>query len=273
MTESQELAVREAEELALAQAQEAEFEGDDNLSVPILKIGQPLTKEVQEEEAEVGEFINTLTGEAITGPVEFIVAYYNRGRFASDKESGRAYVAFGDTIPDAWSELVGEEFVGTPFAEYPDAEEKYKERVNNDEIEWGSGPLVSTTHNYTGLLVVQPYEEDGEVERKPVRLSLQRTNMPAVRKFNTIKRMVLRNKPFWDVAFELSSYGKPFKKGKAYLLNVKSGRKTTADEREDAKNLALAVVGGRVQANDSQAEDPEPTAPAQEPEAAGGLSV
>lgn len=270
--ESTELAVQNQEELALAQAQDAEFDSE-TVSVPILKIGQPLTKEVQEGEAENGEFINTLTGEAVSGPIEFIVSFYNKGRFASDKKSGRAFVAFSDTIPESWADLVGEEFVGTPFSEYPDAEETYKERVNAKEIEWGKGPLVSTTHNYTGLVVVQPLEGDeGEPELQPVRLSLQRTNVPAARKFNTIKRMVLRNKPFWDIVFELSSYEKSFTQGKSYLLSVKSGRKTTADEKEQAKELALHVAGGRVSANDEAADD-APTKPQSEPEAAGGLAV
>jgi hypothetical protein len=129
------LATRSPEEEAILAAQNQEYD-DTPLQTPILKIGQPLTREVQDELAEAGEFINTLSGEVLGDSVEFIVAFYNRGRFASDKDSGRAYVAFSDSIPDHWAELVGEEYVGTPFAEYPDAEERYKERVNNDEIEW-----------------------------------------------------------------------------------------------------------------------------------------
>ena len=269
MTESTDLAVREQEELAILQSQEQEFDAD-SFQTPILKIGQTQTREVQEEQAEAGEFINTLTGEGLGDRVEFIVAYYNKGRFASDPESNRAYVAFTDDIPDSWSELVGEEFVGTPFVEYADAEERFKERVNNKEIPWGKGPLVSTTHNYTGLVVVPAV--GFKDERQPVRLSLQRTNMPAVRKFNSIKRAMLRNKPFWDIAFDLTTYRKSFDKGQAYLLNPKPGRQTTAEEREDAKNLALAVVGGRTVANDEATAD-TPSAPAEEPDAKGGLGL
>lgn len=264
-----ELVPASAEELALIQQQEAEFD-DTPLQTPILKIGQALTREVQEGEAEEGEFINTLTGESLGESVQFIIAYYNRGRFAADKKTRRAYVAFSEEIPESWADLVGEEFVGTPFSEYPDAEEQFKARVNAKEIEWGNGPLISTTHNYTGFVIV-PGEEgsDEPDELQPVRLSLQRTNMPAVRKLNTLKRAMLRNKPFWDVVFELSSAKKAFAAGPAYLLNVKPGRKTSADEREEAKNLALAVAAGNVTSN----EDAEVEAPAEAPENKGGLSV
>jgi hypothetical protein len=268
---SEELAVRSEEEQALIAAQDTELEGV-SFQVPILKIGQPLTREVGNGDAEVGEFINTLTAEGLGEQVDFIVAYYNQGRFASDKDSGRAYTAFDTVIPASWADLVGEEFVGTPFVEYQDAEERFKERVNSKEIEWGKGPLVSTTHNYTGLVVV-PQEEgdDGELEYSPVRLSLQRTNMPAVRKFTQVQRAMLRNKPFYDIVFALSTYSKSFAKGTAYLLNPKPGRKTTAEERADALQLGLAVRAGRVAANDEATADA--TAPTEAPAKGGGLGI
>ncbi len=268
---SNELVTRSEEELALIQSQQAEMEGI-SFQVPILKIGQPLTREVQAGDAERGEFINTLSGEGLGDKVDFIVAYYNQGRFASDKETNRAYTSFDEVIPASWADLVGEEFVGVPFVEYDDAEERYKERVNAKEIEWGKGPLVSTTHNYTGFVIVDPLEDsDEDVEYQPVRLSLQRTNMPAVRKFSTVSRAMLRNKPFYDIVFALSTFEKQFPKGPAYLLSPKPGRKTTAEERADALELALAVRAGRVASNDDAVA--EATAPATAPEAKGALDV
>jgi hypothetical protein len=127
---------RDAALEALRATQEEEFDSGD-FAVPILKIGQPLTKEVQDDNtpAEAGDFINTLTGASLGKNVEFIISYYQKGRFAVDRKTDRAYVAFGDTIPEAWADFVGESFVGTRFDEYPDAEERYKARVNNKEIE------------------------------------------------------------------------------------------------------------------------------------------
>jgi len=259
------------EDLAALQAQQESEIDNDSFQTPILKIGQPLTKEVRAEQAEAGEFINTLTGEGVGDKIGFIVSYYQKGRFAADRDSGRAYVAFGDTIPEAWEPLVGDQFVGTRFDEYPDAEETYKERVNNKEIEWGKGPLVSTTHNFTGFAVVSPVEGEGdEPELQPVRLSLQRTNMPAVRKLLTLKKASLRNRPFWDKVFDLSTSRKQFTKGTAFLLEVKLGRDTTSDERAQAVELAQAVASGRVTDNAATAAADERGA---EPEAKGGLGV
>ena len=266
---------REAALAALRATQEEEFDSGD-FAVPILKIGQPLTKEVQDDNspAEAGDFINTLTGASLGKSVEFIIAYYQRGRFAVDRKTDRTYVAFSDIIPEAWADYVGESFVGTRFDEYPDAEERYKERVNNKEIEWGKGPEVSTTHNYTGLAVVQLRDEEDqlledEYELQPVRLSLQRTNMPAVRKINSLRQMSLRApKMFWDRVFEFRTEKKAFAKGAAHLLVPSLGRATTAEEKEAATELALAVAAGRVSDNSTGAVD----APV-EPDAKGGLAV
>ena len=162
---------------------------------------------------------------------------------------------------------MGEEFVGTPFAEYPDAEEQYKRRVNNKEIPWGKGPLISTTHVFTGLALVEDIET-GEVELQPVRLSLQRTNVPAVKKWMTLKQSKLRNRPFWDKTFVLETEKKSYDKGMAYNLKVSVGRDTTADEKEAAVALAQAVLAGRVADNADGAVD----APV-EPDAKGGMDL
>lgn len=250
------------------QAQQAtEYGDDDLLQTPILKVGQPLTKEVSEGDAEPGEFINTLTNESLGTKVEVIPCYYNRGRFASDDD--RAYVAFGATIPDNWEPLVGAEWVGKPFAEYPEAEETYKAQVNNKEREWGHGPLVSTTHNFTVLIV-----GDGEdADLQPARLSLKRTDVPAARKINTLLNMTLRGKPFWDVVLSLSTTKKQFDKNASFVINpsdVRQVRKTTADEKELGAQLAQAVTHGRTVA--AGAEDALQDKPA-EPDAGGGLAV
>lgn len=265
--DSAELAVPDDVAAAIAAAQQAEY-GDEPLQTPILKIGQGLTKEVENGDASVGEFINTLTGEGVGDAVEFVVGYYNRGRFASGPRGsavdGRAFTAYGSTIPPSWEPLVGEEWVGVPFSEYPEAEEEYKRRVNDKEIEWGHGPLVSTTHNYTGLLV----NEDGEPE--PVRLSLKRIDMPAHRKLNTLLRAVLRNKPTWDKVVKLTTTSREFSGRRAYTIDpaaIKFVRDTTPEERAYAAEVARAVMSGR--ATSVEVED-APTAP---PANDGGLAV
>lgn len=258
------------DELAALQAQQqAEF-ANEPLQTPILKIGESLTKEVQAGDAEPGEFINSLTEEVYGTRVDFIVSWVQTGRFARDAKTGRAYVAFGETIPATWEDLVGPEFVGTPFSEYPDAEERYKERVNNKEIEWGQGPLISTTYNYTGHVlvpVIEDEEDTGEVVAQPVRLSLKRSNTASHRKFRTLLA-TLRNRPYWDKVFELGTEKKTFTRGPSHILTVRLGRDTTPEERVAGVQLAQAVAAGRVTDNQATLDDK----PA-EPKAKGGLGV
>lgn len=266
-TPGAELGLSQDELNALLDQQNSEI-GSDLLQTPILKIGQPLTREVSEGDAEAGEFINTLTGEGIGNKIEFIVSYYQRGRFASDRESGRAYVAFTKEIPSSWEDLVGKEFVGTPFDEYPDAEEKFKERVNKGEIEWGSGPLVSTTHNFTGFAVVSGHDDEPD-DLQAVRLSLKRSDVPTVKKWLTMQK-TQRGKPFWDKVYSLSTKRNSYDKGAAYNLVVNLGRDSTAEERIEAVALAQAVAAGRVVDNSaSESAGDKTVAPSDN----GGLGV
>jgi hypothetical protein len=244
---------------ALLQQQEEEF-GSDLVTVPIIKVGQDLTAEVKRGDAERGDFINALTQETYGNEIGFIVAYYQQGRFAATKD-GKAYVAFGTTIPDAWEPLVGAEWVGQPFNEYPEAEERFKEAVNAKEREWGSGPTVSTTHNFTGLAVVRGLDAEDEDTLVPGRLSLKRTDVPAAKKFISLKKM-LRLGAFWDTTFDLTTVPKTFGRHESFVVQVKAGRPTTDEERLAAVVLAQDVASQRVRAVGDDADKPaEPETP------------
>lgn len=256
-------------EALLNQQDDALNEG--TLQTPILKVCQSLTKEVKAGDAEAGEFLNTLTSESYGTVVEFIPALFQHGRAASIKD-GRYFVAIEqDLIPESWKDLVGEEFVNTRFDEYPDAEEQYKRRVNEGEIEWGKGPLISTTYNYTGLVIPSPLEgeEDAELEPMPVRISFLRSTKSAHDKIKTLKRALLRNKPIWDLVFELSTASKSFGRNDSFIVNVKKSRPTTPEERQYAVELAVAANAGRTNTNDEAAGD----GPRVEPDAKGGIAV
>lgn len=235
---------------------------------------QSLTKEVKAGDAEAGEFFNTLTTESYGTQVEFIVSAFQPGRSASIKDGRYRNVISQDLIPDDqfWKDLLGEEFVGTRFDEHPDAEEQYKKRVNAGEIEWGKGPLISTTYNYTGLVLVPPIEgdEDTEPEPMPVRISFLRSTKPAHDKLRQLKQSLLRNKAFWDVVFEFSTESKTFGRNDSFIVNVRKTRLTTPDERGIASQLALAAVGGRTIDNEQDAGGDAPSAPAA---AEGALDV
>ncbi len=267
---STEVAVRDEAVEAVLAAQAGEFTSDD-LHIPILKVGQALTREVQDGTAESGEFVNTLTGEGVGSKVGFITAFYSKGRAGSNGPGERYFTSNDpDIIPEHWEPFVGAEFVGTRFDEYPDADEQYRIRVNNKEIEWGKGPKISTTHNYTGLVLVSALEDsDEEFEVSPARLSLKRTDMEAVRRINSLFQMKLRNKPIWSRVLDLETTEKTGRGARYYGVAVKLGRETTDEEREMALDLAQAVLAGRVVDNADKANPDAQVAP----DAGGGLSV
>lgn len=262
-----------AELVAALQSEQLAEIDSDVLQVPLLKIAQPLTREVNDGLASAGEFVNSLTGESIGDKTGFVLSWYQKGRFAADRApGGRSYVAFSSTIPDAWGDLVGEEFVGTRFDEHPDAEETYKERVRAGEIEWGHGPLISTTHNFTGFVIVPPEEDDeeGESSFEPVRIALKRTDVPMARKFVFLAFRQKPSKAPWDFVYDLSTRRRDFTAGPAYLVEVKRGRSTTPEERQAAVELATLTKAGRVGDNSTTAANADTPV---EPAAEGGLGL
>lgn len=264
---SNEVAVREElspEVQAIMNQQDADI-GNVEFQTPILKLCQQLTKEVVAGDAEAGEFLNTLTGESYGTKVDFVVAYYQKGR-AITLPDGRYFPLIGqEIIPESWAEAVGEQFVGTPFSEHPDAEETYAERANSGEIDWGKGPKISTLYSYTGLVVNEELDEP-----MPARIDFKRTSKGAHKKLMTLKGSLLRNRPFWDVVFELNTKSEIKGRNEFYVVEVKKSRDTTADEKELATKVALAAIGGATQSNAEEAEGG--SAPAA-PDAQGGLDV
>jgi len=243
-----------AEEQALIEANQSEVDATEFV-IPILKLGQPLTDEVTAGDAKAGDFILGLTGESFSPPIEFIVAGKGKGRFRPGRDGVRTLVAYDTNIvPENWDDPLA----GTPFSEHPDAEEQFKRRVDAKEIEWGHGPPIQTTFNYTGYIV------GSEV---PVRLSLRRTSAPAARKINTLLDAVLRGR-YWGKTLVLGSEQQKNAKGTYYTVTASLGRATTPDEQSAATALALALRRNAVQTVGDETD--EPTV---EPESNGGLDV
>lgn len=248
-------------------ADEEEDLSQEGIQTPILKICQPLTKEVVAEEAEPGQFLNTLDGTVFDGQpgIEFIVAHFQRGRFYSDKKTNKAYVAYGETIPESWEDAVGAQFVGTRFDQHPDAEEQYKAAVNNKEREWGSGPPIATSYVYTGLVVT----EQGAM---PVRMSLMRTQTDGHRKITTLKKGLFRNAPYFTKVFRFKTEKKVFTKGPTWLLMPSIERDATPEEQKQGLEVAQAARAGQVR-EAGEVEGDGPAVPAKEPEAKGGVAL
>ena len=220
-----------AEEAALVAANQADVNPNEFI-VPILKLAQPLTDEVTNGEAKPGEYVLGLTGETFAGPFEFIVAGKGKGRFRPGRDGQRTLVAY-DTNLVPWKD---DPFFGQPFSEHPDAEEQYSARVDKGEIEWGSGPPIQTTFNYTGYII------GSEV---PVRISLRRTSAPAAKKWNTLLDAVLRGR-YWDKVFAVSSEQQKNAKGAYYTAKIELGRQANAAEKQQAIGLATALRNQQV---------------------------
>lgn len=215
-----------AEEAELAASVRGKIDRRD-LILPMLKLAQGLTAEVSEGKATAGQFVNSLTGEAVDGPVELVIVDYIKGRFFSPRDAG-TYVAFSDVVPDNWPP----EYAGQHFADLDDAEERYAERANSGAIQWGSGPPIRTTFNYVGFPVDDP--------DLPVRVSLQRTSRDAARKLNTL----LDTSPTpWGRVYELTAVRKESDNGSYYVFDVGRGRKTSEDERKIAVQLIKSIRG------------------------------
>lgn len=243
-------------------AQNAEETEAADLQIPLLKIGQALTSEVVEGEARPGEFINSLTREGLGEEVQFVVAGFQKGRFDhGDRKAGlRARKAYGmKNVP--WND---DPHYGEAFSEHPDAEETYSKRVNAGEIDWGKGPRISTTFDFTGFVV----PEEGE-EPLPVCLSLMRMNRKAAQKWYTLLKAVLQNR-YWDAVFTLSTDRVSNDSGTFYVINIKQARKTTPEEKQRALQLAQVLRSRNVEV----VGDEDEAAPAgKAPDAAGGMEV
>jgi hypothetical protein len=262
--ESNEVALAAQQELeaSLASANQANIDQAD-IQIPLLKIGQALTDEVSTGDANAGEFINALTREGIGREIEFVVAGFQKGRFDhGDRKAGlRARKSYGSSVVP-WTD---DPYVGQPFSEHPDAEETYSKRVNNGDMPWGKGPRISTTYDFTGHVISGLGEDEEPI---PVCLSLMRTNTRSAKNWTTLLNAVLRGR-YWDEVCVLSTEQTRNNEGNYYTINVRRGRKTTAEERQRAVNLALVL---RDQTVAVVGED-DSSKPVAEPQAEGGLAV
>lgn len=134
--------------------------------------------------------------------------------------------------------------------------------MNAKEREWGSGPLVSTTHNFTGYVILPGLDPEDEEQLMPVRLSLKRTDVPAAKKFISLKKM-LRLRAFWDITFDLTTTAKASGRHESFIVQVKAGRPTTDEEKLLASQLAVDTAAQRVQAEGDDVASPaaEPSTP------------
>ena len=245
-----------AEVAALIASQEDEFEGI-SFQTPILKVCQALTREVQDDKAEAGDFLNTLTSESLGDRIEFIVSYFSRGRSASRPED-EPVLRHGRLRrhPGRWADLVGED-TSAPRSRVRRGRGATKSastprRSRGARVRSSARPTTTRASSSSTRWRVRKASRTSSRSSCP----LQRSNKAASDKILTLKRSVLRGKPFWANVFELSTRRRDFDRGTSYVVDAKLGRPTDAGEQAQATELALALGGGRVIDNGSRRSRP-----------------
>lgn len=226
------------------------------LKLPLIKLAQPGSNEVSDGDAEAGTFINSLTGENLGETVELVIVHAFGGRFYSPDDEDQTYVASGDVAPSSWPE----KYAGKLFADIPDAHEQWDRRSNdpNDSHQWGSGPLIQTTHNYVGYRPEEP--------SLPVRVSLKGTSSKTAGKIDSL--LIFAGQP-WNTVVSFGSARRESRKGKPYFVwTAEQVRQTTAEERERGIELSLLSQEAEHRYTGDDAE--KAPAPAK---AAGGIDV
>lgn len=231
------------------------------LRVPQLKVAQGNSQETKDGLAEAGDFVNSLTGENFGPRVELVIADTHEGRFWSDdNDMGHSSTSERVDWPDhpCYGEL---------FVECDDAEERYKQAVNEGEKDWGKGPGISTTHNFVGYIVSA--EEAPEGSDLPVRLSLMRSNVPAAGK---LKQFIKISKAPWDNVYTLETELRSKGRNTWHAVKVTRGRHTDDREKLAAVKLARAARGADEVTYEGEV-DAEGSAKPASDERKGGLEV
>jgi len=227
------------------------------LVFPVVKLTQQLTKEVTSGDVESGHFLNALTGEDYGTSVDLVICHYYKGRFYSPRDEDQSYVANGAVAPSSWPE----KYANQAFADLPDAEENFRARVNAGEEQWGSGPPITTTHNYIGYVPENP--------DLPVRLSLMRSSAPAADKINTL--LLFGGGTPWAKVIHLEAKSRSDKQDRPYfVVQASQAGATDADQRERAQELARLA---QERSAELPAEGEESGKAAKPDKPAGGLDV
>jgi hypothetical protein len=215
-------------------------EADDALSVPLLKVGQGLSKAVQNGKVANGQFYNTLNFETYEQPVPFVVASYERGRFWSPEGENRGFRAPHQGV--------------IPWADHPDYGKTFAESGDTEEnwtTEWKQQrPPISTTYEFTGLIV--------GASEIPVRLSLMSTSAKTGK---TLRQLLRLDRQPWDHTYNLTASRREGRKGDYYVVEVEQADKPDEAVQLQAAKLYLAVKRQGAEAVDGD-EAPATPAPA-----------
>jgi hypothetical protein len=101
-------------------------------------------------------------------------------------------------------------------------------------------PKCSLVYNYPCLTP----DEVGKTAL-PTLISFMKASTQAALKLNTVVQSSFPPAPFWNHVWEISCSSKKFKKGSAYVVNVKQLRETTEEERKWCATVFNHCVAGK----------------------------
>jgi hypothetical protein len=107
---------------------------------------------------------------------------------------------------------------------------------------WQNGmpPECSLVYNYPCLTP----DEIGKTAM-PTLISFMKASTQAALKMNTVVQGTLPPMPFWHTVWKISSAAKKFKKGTAYIINLKKVRDATDEEKEWCEKVYQHCIAGR----------------------------
>lgn len=207
---------------ALKPAPGTEEIGNEDITLPRLRLIQDNSAEVKAKEGVSGKLKHTLTSEFFD-TVEFIPIAMHKTRimFDTDNREGAPICRSNDT-------KIGSD--GT-------------ECIKCDNSKWTAGkpPLCNNTFNY---LVVRPEEVGNTI--MPTILSFMKTSAQAALKLNTAVECTFPRQPFWTKVWKVIPRVKRFPKGDAWILDVQQVRDTTAEERQWAELIYKNTLGKKI---------------------------
>ncbi len=194
----------------------------EDIVMPRIRLLQDQSTEVKSKEDASGKLKHSLTGETYDS-LEFIPISMHKSRimFDVDNRNGSPLCRSNDV-------KIGSD--GTKCIE-----------CDNAKWQDNKPPMCNLIFNY---LVLQP-KEVGNVF-VPSILSFMKTSTGSALKMNTAVECTFPRQPFWNKVWKVIPKIVPYKKGEAYILDVKQVRDTTKEERAWAELIYKNTVGKKI---------------------------
>lgn len=208
--------------------------GTEQISGEDIQLGryrllQSLSSEVETGEAKSGQIVESLSGSAFD-KLEVIPLSMFKSRVLFDSENRK-----GGPLCRSVDEKLEH---GSNSPDPASNNECLKCRFSK-----GFPSACSLVYNYP---CIRP--EQVGIAPLPSLLSIMKSSTNSAQKINTFAINSIPRKPFWFYVWEISSKSKSFKKGTAYILEVKMARETTAEERKWAESIfSMGLLNRRIE--------------------------